>query len=310
MIKKISIALLLLFILILTVNIAAPGKVYDTMVSLERSRAGLEKKSMIIEDHTITYLEGGKGEALLLVHGFNGNKDNWTRFARFLTDSYRVIIPDNPGFAESTYLEKGDYTIPAQSKRLALFMARKKIGKFHVAGNSMGGAIAGTMARLYPGSLLSLALFDAAGTESAKKSEFQKLVEKGKNPLVTNRPSDYKKMMEFVFVTPPFIPSPVARYLGEENLRFTEQNQAIFKQIRNNIGSLEKNLEKIATPALVLWGDRDRILDVSGAYIFHKKIKNSQLVIMKDCGHIPMLERPKEAASHYRAFLTSLNKKK
>ena len=310
MIKKISITTLLLLISAATLNFAAPGKVYNALVSLERSRAGLEKKSLVIDDHTITYLEGGLGETVLLVHGFNGNNDNWTRYARFITGSYRVIIPDNAGFAESTYREKGDYTIPAQAKRLALFMARKGIESFHVVGNSMGGAIAGTMALTYPGSLLSLALFDAAGTESSKKSEFQILLEKGKNPLVVEKASDYEKIMNFVFVDPPFIPSPVARYLGEENLRFTPQNRSIFLQIRESIGSLEKSLAKISTPTLVLWGEEDRVLDVSGARIFHQKIKDAKLVIMKECGHIPMLERPEETAGHYRSFLRSLEVKK
>ncbi len=303
MLKKILYALGILILLNVILYFAAPGFTYNTMVSLERWRAGLEKKSILIDDHTITYLERGTGEAILLIHGFNGDKDNWTRFARYLPDNYRLIIPDDAGFGESTFKKNGDYTIKKQAERIKKLADALNIKKFHIAGNSMGGAIAGAVALQYPDYLLSLGLFDAAGIKSSKKSEFVLLTEQGKNILVVNKPEDFKKMMEFVFVTPPFISGPVALYLGEKNLEKTGQNNYIFAQIKNNIASLEPHLKKITVPTLVLWGRNDRILDVSGAYIFDKNLPNSKLVIMESCGHIPMLERPRESADHYTAFL-------
>jgi len=303
MLKKTAAVFGILVIFNIILYFAAPGFTYNTMVSLERWRAGLEKKSIQVEDHTITYLERGAGEVIVLVHGFNGDKDNWTRFARHLPDNYRLIIPDDAGFAESTFKKDGDYTIKKQAERIIKLADALNIKKFHIAGNSMGGAIAGTVALLYPDYLLSLGLFDAAGIKSAKKSEFIILTEQGKNILVVNKPEDFKKMMKFVFVTPPFISGPVALYLGEKNLEKTGQNNFIFAQIRNTIDSLEPHLKKITVPTLVLWGENDRILDVSGAYIFDKNLPNSKLVIMKSCGHMPMLERPRESADHYTAFL-------
>jgi abhydrolase domain-containing protein 6 len=65
----------------------------------------------------------------------------------------------------------------------------------------------------------------------------------------------------------------------------------------------EPVLGRIDAPTLVVWGDTDRILHPSTAPIFEKKIKDATLVIMKDCGHLPMLERPDESASHYARFL-------
>jgi abhydrolase domain-containing protein 6 len=65
---------------------------------------------------------------------------------------------------------------------------------------------------------------------------------------------------------------------------------------------LEGNLSRIPQPTLILWGDTDRVVDVSSVSIF-EKIKNHKKVIMKDCGHVPMIERPEETASLYLDFL-------
>jgi len=58
--------------------------------------------------------KGGKGETLVLLHGFGANKDNWTRLAKYLMSHYRIIAPDLPGFGESSSPNDIDYTVAAQ----------------------------------------------------------------------------------------------------------------------------------------------------------------------------------------------------
>ena len=60
---------------------------------------------------------------------------------------------------------------------------------------------------------------------------------------------------------------------------------------------------EIQAPTLILWGDKDKLLHVSCVPILEMGIKHHQTVIMKNCGHAPMLERPKETADHYLRFL-------
>jgi len=63
------------------------------------------------------------------------------------------------------------------------------------------------------------------------------------------------------------------------------------------------DLPKIWTRTLILWGDTDRLLDVSCTEVLEKGLPSSTTVIMKDCGHVPMMERPEETARHYIGFL-------
>jgi len=65
-------------------------------------------------------------------------------------------------------------------------------------------------------------------------------------------------------------------------------------------------LAEIKMPIFVLWGDKDRVIHPSAADVVEKKAPNVTKVIMKKCGHTPMIERPKEAASHYLAFISKL----
>jgi len=53
----------------------------------------------------------------------------------------------------------------------------------------------------------------------------------------------------------------------------------------------------------IIWGEFDRILDVSSIDVMRPLLPQAEVTIMKDTGHIPMLERPAETAAHYLRFL-------
>ncbi len=93
--------------------------------AIERFRSGLAHKSIVMDDETWHYLDGGPSDApvVLLLHGFGANKDNWTRFSKKLTDRYHVIAPDLPGFGESARRLERDYSLSAQSDWLHGFAA-------------------------------------------------------------------------------------------------------------------------------------------------------------------------------------------
>ncbi len=54
---------------------------------------------------------------------------------------------------------------------------------------------------------------------------------------------------------------------------------------------------------MIVWGDSGKVIHVSSVEIFKKNIKNSQAAIVKECGHVPMMEKPQETNSIYHDFL-------
>ena len=115
MMKKILLIVLIALVLVpVVLYIAAPEFLVAVATDLARKSAGFSRGSVVVDDHTIFYLEGGEGETILLVHGFSVDKDTWIRFAKHLTPSYHVVAVDLPGFGESTRIQDGAYTIAAQ----------------------------------------------------------------------------------------------------------------------------------------------------------------------------------------------------
>jgi len=270
---------------------------------IERGLAGLSKKSIQVDHYEIVYVEGGKGETVLLLHGFGGDKDNWTRFSKYLTKRYHVIVPDLPGFGESSKIWSDQYDIATQVKRLHQYAKKIGLRKFHIAGNSMGGLIAGVYAATYPDEVLSLGLLDPGGVIDREPSQLSLEIEKGNNPLIVESVSDYDKLLDFIFVRPPYIPGPVKSYLAEMAVRSRDFNKRVFIEASPG-NQLEAITEEIRTKTLILWGDTDRVFPVSSASVLQKGIGNSKVIIMKDCGHVPMIERPEETAQYYLEFIS------
>ncbi|EPG75604.1 alpha/beta hydrolase family protein [Leptospira fainei serovar Hurstbridge str. BUT 6] len=295
--------IVLLFLLFSLAFVSCSGTLVQLGFGYERWKSNLEKKELKQTPWNWVYLEGGKGkEKILLVHGFGADKDSWTRFAAGLTKQYDVIAVDLPGFGENERLPDQGYSIVQQAERLDQFTKAIGWDKFHIVGNSMGGCISGVFAAKYPEKILSLGLFAPSGIDSPEKSELSKNMEKGKNNLIVSNADEFEELMKFLFVTPPKVPSILKGYFAERAIKNAEFNKIVFKDIRKGF-PLQENMKSIKSKTLILWGDTDRVLSVSGAGVLEKGIAHSEKVILKNVGHVPMMEKPVEVANIYLDFL-------
>ena len=101
-----------------------PATAARAWIALIRQIAGLRTHRIELADATLEYLDGGSGEALLLIHGFGGDKDNFSLVAPFLTRHFRVIAPDLPGFGNASRDPAARYRIADQVRRLHELIAR------------------------------------------------------------------------------------------------------------------------------------------------------------------------------------------
>ncbi|WP_394560959.1 alpha/beta fold hydrolase [Aquipseudomonas alcaligenes] len=283
----------------------SPTVLLASTQSLERHLAGLSTQEIQLGEFNIRYYEGGPADAetILMLHGFGGNRDTWLRFSRELTAHYHVIALDLPGFGESS--KPGvNYDVASQVERLHGLVQALGIRKLHLIGNSMGGHIAALYSARYGDEVLSLALLNNSGVTTPTKSEMFQRIQRGEpNPLVVRKPEDFDVLMHFVFATPPAMPEPLKRHFAQQSMANREHYDRIFTQLRERYVPLEPELPKIQAPTLLLWGDQDRILDVSSIEVMKPLLHKPSVVIMQNCGHVPMLERPAETAQHYQDFL-------
>lgn len=295
-------ALLLLAVGFVGFVYLAPARATAIALSLERDRSGLERKTLVLPDGLrFVYLEGGTGEPLMLLHGFGGDKDNFTRVARFLTPHYRVIIPDLIGFAESAHPPDADYAPLAQAERLRRFATALGVSRPHLAGNSMGGQIAVTYAALHPDEVQSLWLLAPAGVWTAPASEVRTILEQtGRNPLMVRTKQEFRDLVPLVMADPPVLPGPMLDVMAKVRIANADLEERIFRLIATD--SIERRADGLATPALIVWGDQDRALHVGSAEILHRLMPGSRVIIMPGIGHVPMVERPKQSAEDYLRF--------
>jgi pimeloyl-ACP methyl ester carboxylesterase len=285
---------------------AAPERAVRAALAYERRVAGLERKEVTLANGLrYVYLEGGRGAPLVLLHGFGANKDNFTRVARHLTPRYRVIVPDHVGFGESSKPPQADYAPRAQAERLRAFARALGVSKLHLGGNSMGGHIALTYAALYPKEVESLWLLNAAGVWSAPPSELRKRIkESGENPMIVKNEDEFARLVSLVTARPLMIPRPFLDVVAQERIRNRELEQRIFKQLAAD--SVEERIRGLAIPALIVWGQQDRVLHPGSAGILQMLLIRSEVVMMPGVGHLPMLEEPERSALDYLRFRATL----
>lgn len=287
---------------------------HKTGISIERFRSDLETKSIVVDDLVWKYTERpGNGETLLVVHGFGGDKDHWTRFSRYLPKNIRVIAPDLPGFGESSKPDSIPYTQEAQAVRLQQFTEKLGLSEFHIAGNSMGGGISGLFAAKFPKLVKSLILFDNAGIKSPVPSEMQRIELTGaESPLLVKDKEDFDRLLQFTFVKPPYLPSFLKSYFAEKSVANREWNGQILKQIRKEGYLLESQLDKIQAPCLTIWGKEDKVIHYSVMDVLKKKLKSKlETVLLENMGHAPMIEDPQLSAKLVQDWVLNgtLNKK-
>lgn len=285
----------------------APERSAALAADLERRGAHLERKTATIPGFDIVYLEGGSGEPLVLVHGFGADKDNFTRVAAQLTSHYRVIVPDLPGFGESSKPTDVTYRIEEQAQRLDQILSALNVPKAHFGGSSMGGWIIAAYAAQFPDKAQSLWLLAPGGVSNATPSPMLKaFAETGKSPLVIDKAENFQQVLDLVMADPPFLPYGIKKVLGERAARNYALHSAIFGQLHDESTALQEIAPRVQTPSLIVWGAQDQVLDISGAQILDAALPESKLIVMPNIGHLPMLEAPKQTAQDYLAFRTQL----
>lgn len=293
---------------VLMLETCAPARAAVLGLALERRRAGLSWDSATIPGADMPYLEGGHGETVVLLHGFGGDKDNFVRTVTGLTRHYHVVIPDLPGFGEASR-DAGadaDYSIARQVDNLAAFLYKLGLERVHLGGHSMGGFIAAEFAARHPAQVASLWLLSPAGTSAGRNGELERrYAATGAFPWLLPHAAAIDELIAAATARPLLISPSYRRHLGLRGAADFALHTRIMRQLQDS-PFLEARFYRIETPALIVWGEADRIHLGAGADALHAIMPNSTILRMPGIGHLAMVDAPRQCADNYLAFLVAL----
>ncbi len=247
-----------------------------------------------------TYVrQGSGGTPILLLHGFDSSVLEFRRLLPLLAAQNETWAVDLLGFGFTERLAGIAFSPAAIKTHLYYFWKTLINEPVILVGASMGGAAAIDFTLAYPDCVKKLVLLDSAGYSAGPtigRFLFPPLdylaVEFLRRPGVRERISKtayYDKNLATLD----------AQLCAALHLKLSGWHQALKAFTKSGgYGSFTEKLSQISLPTLILWGECDRILGTGDAYKFKEAIAHSQLIWIKNCGHVPHLEQPQITASH------------
>lgn len=249
---------------------------------------------LVKEEGGFKYVDEGKGQVLMLLHGLFGALSNWEGVVNHYSRHFRVIIPMLPIY-EMPIKEAG---LQGLREFVEQFVATMQLGKMMIMGNSLGGHV---------GILYTL----------ANPDKVSKLVLTGSSGLFENtmggsypRRGSYDYIRERVAYTF-YDPNVASKELIDEVFETTRSIPkcmrivAIAKSAQRNNLALE--LINIKVPTLLVWGLNDTITPPMVGHEFNRLIPNSELKFIDKCCHAPMMEHPQKFNELVEDFLIRKN---
>ncbi|MBP7585675.1 MAG: alpha/beta hydrolase [Spirochaetes bacterium] len=271
-----------------------------------------ESRYCEVEGRAMHYLEAGRGEPLILIHGWICWGAYWKHVIPLLAEKYHVYAVDLPGHGISDRTSDNTlrYDTASQARRIIAFMDGAGIAKASIVGHSMGGEIAARVALAAPDRVKNLVLVCAAGLE--------------RNPRIVpwylrlGRAMRIESLSKWFFresmvrlFTPGLmfhdessIPEDFLREMALINCSSGEYRRAVGKVTREGIWQqyIDRDVPSLKVPTLVASARHDRVVPPELGAMYHDLLPNSKLVIWEKAGHMLPWEQADDLSREIAAF--------
>jgi len=254
-------------------------------------RAGLD---VTVGKRTIHVEEAGRGEPVVVLHHSTG--PFWTPFYDRLAGAHRVVAPDLPGYLRSDRPEMARHPrdLAIGVSQLAAAM---DLGPFHLVGFGLGGWVAAELATMAPAQLVSLTLVGADGIRPTSGEIADTMLishtDQGKLGFSTDQ--------AFVEVFGDE-PDPALLQMWDRSREMTAR--VTWRPWMWSL-QLPDVLPGVQVPALVVVGDKDRVVPPNCAEQYAALLPHARLVTMPDAGHTIEVEFPNDLADLVGEFISA-----
>jgi pimeloyl-ACP methyl ester carboxylesterase len=274
----------------------------------------VKRRTATVHGRTVSYLESGQGDLLLLVHGMAGRAEGWSEVIEPLALRNAVVAPDFPGHGESAP-GGGDYSLGSLASGLRDLMLLLGHERATLVGHSLGGGVAMQFAYQFPEMVERLVLVSSGGLGPDVSPILRAAALPGADLFIAATAgvgrgigATVGRGLGALGLRPSADVAEVAR--GYASLVDSERRQAFLATLKAVVGT---DGQRVAArdrlylaetvPLLIVWGDRDPIIPVAHGIAAHDAIPDSRLEILEGVGHIPQIERPGAFAATVQGFL-------
>ena len=246
----------------------------------------------------LSYKKIGKGKPFVLVHGYLGGQEMW-RYQEDLKDHFELIMPSLPGYGESAFMTAPS-TIRENAVKVFELLDHLGIETFYLLGHSMGGMIVQEMAALSPERVERLICF-GTGSIGVLPSRFETIEESREKIKKVGIKQARESIAKTWFVD--YLLGDGYQLCLDEGAKATTQ-AALASLDAWDSWDGRGQLEKIQSPTLILWSDKDRSYDWNQQEILKKGISDSIVEIIEGCAHNSHMEKPELVNKIIRQFLS------
>src|SRR5215470_5348130 len=237
--------------------------------------------------------EQGSGRPILVLHG-GGGPGTVAGLVAHLAKTHRVLAATLPGWNGTPRPDELS-NVAAYADAFTRYLAQRNLADVTVIGSSVGGWIAAELAlRDSARRLAGIVIIDGAGIEIP---EYPITNISGLTPPQIAQVS-YHDPSKFGAGMPPMTPEVLATMrANQETLAAIAGKPYMFDP------TLRARLAEIRTPALVLWGESDRVFTAGYGRAYAAAIPGAAFELIAEAGHLPQLEQPAETFRRIDAFL-------
>jgi pimeloyl-ACP methyl ester carboxylesterase len=276
-----------------------------------RKASDMEQLELRADGLTLSSYVLGKGRPIVLLHGLGASKITWLPLLAPLAERHRVIVPDLPGHGESDK-PRHEYTPRFYARVVRRLMDDLEVERPVFVGNSLGGRVALELALRSPGRVAGLALLDPSipGLRWRYIMGFTRVfpTEIGALPFPL-RERWMELMIRRMFARPDRMPHGGYAAAANEFIRIYRSpvaRMAFFSTLRHIVmerpDSFFASLRRIKQPALIIFGEQDRLVPPRLVVRLAQHVPNSELVILPGVGHVPQFEATNETLELLTAF--------
>lgn len=264
--------------------------------------------------NTVHYRDEGSsgGAPLVVLHGVNDSLLTFEPWVRALGTAFRLISVDLPGHGLTGPLPGYPYTPDALDRFVADFTTHLGLGRFVLAGNSLGGGLAWRFAIAHPGRTLGLILLAPTGLPPRCESSPGWFARAAHVPMarkvLASLPPDFviRAGLERAFGDRARVPADLVRRMSALLLMAGNREAALARLAVPWTYPLIERIGELAMPILLIWGENDRLLPPDD-YVarFAAAWPQAQILRLAGIGHLPQLEAAEETAEAVQVFLSA-----